>query len=379
MCMLTEIRYLNFRNITDQTLKFEKGINIIVGDNAVGKTNLLEGIYYLAIGSTYLKTREENLVKDEEDFMFVKGRIKDEIRLSEKEISYNKKTKKKLVSTNGNVHKTLKDYVGDFPIIISSPKDLQLISDTPQSRRRLIDIEICQLDSRYFSDLTLYNKLLKIRNSALRTLFENGKNEAQYLVPLNLQLAHKATNITSLRREFLKNINKYIKKIYEEISGFSNLSVLYIDSGDNKEDDIHEMYSKFIKLYNKTIEKDIYYKNTSIGPHKDDLIFILDGKDMKEFASEGQKKLAMIAFKLAEIKVFEEKFEQTPLLLLDDIFGQIDIRRRNKLMKYLKKTNQVIITTNDLDNINEDLKNNAKIFKVTKEGIDEVKNGKSKE
>ncbi|MEG0978196.1 MAG: DNA replication and repair protein RecF, partial [Bacilli bacterium] len=256
------------------------------------------------------------------------------------------------------------DYISNLAIILFTPDDLDIIKGTPSLRRNLLNMELSQLSSKYLKTYNEYNKLLKTRNEYLKILYLNNIADKNYLDILTDKLIEKAIIIYQIRKEHLDKINKSIGIIYDKITGISELNVEYITNINLKSYTTDEIKSTLAHKFAQNYYKELTQGMTLFGPHRDDFIFSLQNNDIKIYGSEGQKRLALIAYKLATIPIFKEKLGTEPILLLDDIFSEIDKTKQNKLLKYIENDMQCIITTTSLVEINKKYLNNAKIFKI---------------
>lgn len=372
-----KIKYLkltNFRNYTNLEINLNPGINIFIGENGVGKTNILESIYVLALTKTNRDNIDSDMIKFNEEFFRIEGKIESYDLLKNKEI-YLTKNKKQLFINNKEIRKH-RDYVKDFSVISFSPKDLDILNGSPSIRRNMLNIDLSELNNSYISYLNEYNQVIKMRNEYLKRMNINGNTDERYLLILNEELIKKALKIYENRFQFIDNINLILPGIFKKITGLGELKIKYnstigIDYYDDKEI-IKKINSKFKKNFNIELIQGM----TTIGPHRDDFTFLLNNLDMKSFASEGQQRMAVIALKISEIYIFKEQLKEYPILLLDDIFSELDIKKRNKVIKYLNEDIQTIITTTDINDISEEIINKAVIYEVKKNKV--TKKGKKK-
>ena len=360
--ILRKIKLVNFRNYANLNINFSKNINIIIGDNAQGKTNLLESIYTLALTKSYRTTNDANLIRNNQEKFIVVGEIKDNSVF--KKLSVELHNNNKIVKLNDNIINKISDYIGNLYVILSSPDDLQIIKGSPSERRNFLNIEISQLSSNYIKKYNEFNKILKMRNDYLKLLLTNNLSDYSYLDILTNNLIERELDIYIERNNFINNINENLSKIYENIMDISNLKILYqpnIEINDFDRDNLREILKD---KYKKNIKREILMGMTLYGPHRDDFTFIIEENDIKIYGSQGQQKIAFIALKFAEIPIFEEKTGTKPVILLDDIFSELDKKKKNRLMKYINDDYQVIITSNDTKDIGKEILMNSKIIKV---------------
>ncbi len=355
---LKEIELKNYRNYSNLKLKFNKKINIFIGNNAQGKTNILESIYFLSITKSHRTTKENFIIKNNEEFLKVSGKVKKNSSLSSKyEIILNSKGKK--VSINDNPIKKISDYLSNINVIMFCPDDLEIIKGTPSDRRYFLNIEIGQLYNNYIKCIYKYNKILKSRNDYLK----NNKNfDRVYFNVLTEELIKENIKIIKYRDEYIKEINKYIKKIYYGLTKKDNIYVKYetfieVDTQEN-------MYKKIKEKFDKSFENELFQKVTLHGAHKDDFSVYIDNIKINNYGSQGQHRIAILAIKLSEVEIFKNIKEVNPILLLDDIFSELDKNKKNNIIQYINNDLQVFITSTDLKNVSRKLLKEADIFKV---------------
>lgn len=365
--ILKNIKLVNFRNYNKVELNLNENINILYGNNGQGKTNILESIYVLCITKSHRSFIDHNLIKDTESNSKLSGTI------VENGINYNlevkiNKTNKKVMLDNKEVKK-LSSYIEKMSIIIFYPDDLDLIKGGPSVRRRYMNLELAQLNPNYLNNLTEYNKLLKIRNDLLKqpTYDEN------YFEIVTNYLVDKGTQIYIDRNKFINSINEKISTVYESLSEISKFNIFY----KNNIKDISENNKEVSRIYKTKLEKVYSVERklgmTIIGPHRDDIEFFIDKFDLKRYGSQGQQRMAVLSLKLSEIELFKKYKNSVPILLLDDVFSELDNNKKNNLLKFISKDIQTIITTTDLKNIDDKLLKNALILKVNEGNIEEVK------
>ncbi len=361
---ITKIQLKNFRNIENLELSLNENINLFVGDNAQGKTNFLESIYTLALSKSHRNINESEIIKENKDFFKVVGWLdnnnKYEIICTEKE---------KSLKINDIKIDKVSNYISNINIIMFTPDDLEIIKKSPQYRRNLLNTELCQLHRDYVILLNEYNKILKIRNDYLKNNY--GKYDYNYLDIITEKLIERLIKITKYRTDYINNVNSKIGKIFKKITNKDDLHIIYEPSVHYIDNDLE----KIMIFYKQNYEKDIINRMTMYGSHRDDFSFYLGDKNLKLYGSQGQQRVAILSFKLAEIDIFKKIKNEYPIVLLDDVFSEIDIKKRNNIIKFIKSNIQYIITTTDLKNINQKIVDNAGIFKV-KDGNITKKEGK---
>lgn len=354
---ISTLKLLNFRNYDSLEINFSNRTNIIYGQNGMGKTNLIEAIYILGLTKTFRLGNEDIVIKKGKNIAKIEGLIKESIVNNYKIIISD--TGKRIKINNNSITK-VSDYITQIIIVLFNPDDLKIIKDTPMTRRKLLNIEISMINNSYVIYLTNYNKLLKQRNSYLKALSKQNINESNpYLDILTEELIDLGLKILEIRQEFIENINNYISDIYYKITQKGNLSINYKSEfkGKNK--------NQILNLFTKNISREIIMGKTLFGVHHDDIEFIIDTEIVKEYSSVGEQKNSVIAFKLAEIKTIESKLHKKPILILDDLFSELDKEKINNILNLIDKDMQTFITTTEIDNVDKSLLKQSKIFKVT--------------
>lgn len=371
--IIESLKLKNYRNYSNLEIKFNKGLNIFIGDNAQGKTNVLESIYTLALTKSYLNVKDKNLIMDGMLFAKLQAVVCCNGNKDKLEILINNDTKKTKI--NGKEIKKYSDYISRLRVLIFGPDSIGLIKDGPSSRRRFLNVEISQLSNRYIKLLQNYNVVLRQRNELLKFIKNSSKFDNYYLEIINDKFCSLAVDIVLERNQFIDHINHYIQDIYKEITDYDGLLVKYVS---NVEIDFDKdaMRKKMLDKLNSFFEREKSYGITLLGPHRDDFFFVLDGKDLSIYGSQGQFRAAVLSLKLAEISIFKDITGDYPVLLLDDIFSEFDLKRKNRLINYILSDVQTVITTTDLNMIDSVLIDNAKIFNICcGKLIDDMKEG----
>ena len=359
---LRRLNLVNFRNISNLTLEFNNNINIFIGNNAQGKTNILESIYFLAITKSHRTHNELNLIKLNELFTKVTGLYEDNKKdLRELSILLNEKGKK--VSVDNIMQKKISNYLSRLNVIMFCPDDLEIIKGSPSIRRKFLNIELSQFSNEYVHLLKEYNFVLKQRNEYLKQK-NNAKFDKTYFDILTESLIDKNIKLVKLRYDFINKINNELSDVFNNISNMGNLIIKYksfISENDLKRDDLRDF---LIKRYNSLLTNEILQKTTLLGCHKDDFKIYINDLDVTEFCSQGQQRLSILSLKLAEIEVFIKEKNIKPIILLDDIFSELDENKKNNIINYFKKDIQIFITTTDINDVNDDLKDKSDIYIV---------------
>lgn len=366
---LSKLEVNNFRNYKKEAIKLCDKTNIFIGNNAQGKTNIIESIYILALTKSHRLGFENNIIKDGYQSGGVKGLLRNNSKLLELEVKFLLDNKKVLI--NNKEIKKISSYISNMNVIMFSPTDLDIINGSPQIRRNLLNTQISQLYPLYVTYLNEYNKILRTRNEYLKQMSISNFTDSRYLDVINEKLIDRAILIYKYRKKYLDQINNTIGSIYSNIMKIKGLNIIYENNLEieNFNDDI--IKSKFLNKLKINFKRELMQGMTLYGPHRDDFSFNIDNQNIKFYASQGQKRLAIIAFKLSEVQLFTKEKNDSPILLLDDIFSELDIEKRNMLIKYIPDNIQTIITTTDLKNINKKIIKNSKIFVVDHGTINE--------
>ena len=347
--ILKKIELHNFRNYESLMTRFYKGINIIYGDNAQGKTNLLESIYVLGLTKSHRSFIDDNLIKNGCESLMIKGIVSG--GLFDKELQITIDNKSKGYKIDDNSIKKVSDYISNMNIIIFYPDDLETLKGSPQLRRKYLNTELSQLYNSYYVVLNDYNKLLKMRNEYLKKMFKGQVVDMNYFDIITSYLIEKAIIIYQMRYKFIEKINETCGQIYKDIMGIEDFHIEY--ESNMKIDDMKDpkLKDKLFEQYKKQLSYEQRVCITTIGPHKDDFNFMVGENNLKLYGSQGQQRIAVLTLKLAEIPIFKKYKETTPILLLDDVFSELSDDKKNNLIKYISKDIQTIITTTELNNL----------------------------
>lgn len=366
--ILKKIKVVNYRNLVKQEVNFSNNINIFIGDNAQGKTNLLESIYFLALTKSY-RTNDINLINKDSISTKIKGDIRDSGIFKTLSVELSDSNKK--VKINNNEISKISDYITNLNVVLVSPEDINILQGTPAERRNFLNIELSQISKNYIKKYNEFNKILKIRNNYLKMCYGNLNTDKRYLDSLTENLIDREIDIYQERNNFINLINENVSNIYKDIIGISNFKIVYEPNIDLNNFDREYLKEKLTQKYNNYLNKEIENGMTLYGPHRDELKFLINSEDIKIYGSQGQQKVAIIALKLSEISIFKDITGTYPIILLDDVFSELDVKTRNKLIKYIPLDIQVIITTNDTKGLNKKFIDSAKIFNVVKGKITE--------
>lgn len=354
--IIKELRLINHRNYNDETIKFHDKTNILVGKNAQGKTNLLEAIYICARGYSFKNLREDELINFDRNQLYLMAEIINNNKKKRVEIKLSKNAnEKKKIRINDVVITNLSELKSQFGVVLFAPEEILIVKETPSLRRRFIDDIISNNDIIYRRCLIDYNKIRSQKNELLKTRDKNKYFE-QMLDTLNKRLIEYGSKIAIYRYKYLEIIKNFAIEFHGELTdGKEKLEIIYEnnffnDILKNKEVNVEEIEKEFERVLIENRDKEIQRVQSIYGPHKDDIIFMINGKDSKIFASQGQQRTIMLSLKLAEAKLIETITKTKPILLWDDVFSELDNQRASLLVEKSKKY-QNIITTNSLLNI----------------------------
>ena len=351
--IIKSIELKNFRNYEELNLNLDGGTNILYGDNAQGKTNILESIYVSGTTKSHKGSRDKEMIRFGENEAHIRTMV-EKYQMSYQIDMHLKKNRSKGIAINGVPIRKASELFGVLNMVFFSPEDLNIIKNGPSERRRFLDSEICQLDKIYLSDLTKYNKVLNQRNKLLKDMVFHPDLENTLSV-WDMQLISYGRRIISRRRRFVEELNEIVRGIHESISGGrEQLTLTY-------EPDIEEAF--FEDELNRAKEKDRKYCRTSVGPHRDDISFFIGDIDIRKFGSQGQQRTSALSLKLSEIELVKRCIHDTPVLLLDDVLSELDSNRQNYLLNSIHDI-QTVITCTGLDEFVRNRFQIDKIFEV---------------
>ena len=353
--IVESLKLQNYRNYEYLNMNFDEKINIIYGDNAQGKTNILESMYVCATSKSHRGSKDREIIRFDNDESHIKVNVK------KNDMNYRidmhlKKNKPKGIAVNGIPIKRAVELFGILNIVFFSPEDLNIIKNGPSERRRFIDMELCQLDKIYLDCLINYNKVVNQRNSLLKEYAFSGREDIISSLDIwDMQLVKYGNDVIKSREKFVKEINDLVKSIHTKLSGDrEQLEIIYEPCV--KEQDFE---SELVRVR----DRDLKFKCTNIGPHKDDMCFLINGMDVRKYGSQGQQRTAALSLKLAEIELVKQIIHDTPVLFLDDVLSELDSRRQNFLLDSIGNI-QTMITCTGLDEFINNRFSINKIFKV---------------
>ncbi|MBP3280177.1 MAG: DNA replication/repair protein RecF [Butyrivibrio sp.] len=358
--IIKSLELADFRNYDNLKIDFSSGTNILYGDNAQGKTNILEAIYVSATTKSHKCSKDKEIIgfgKEEAHIRTILEKDGAEYRVD----MHLRGNRSKGIAIDGQKIKRAPDLIGMLNVVFFSPEDLSIIKNGPSERRRFMDMELCQLDQIYLNSLSKYNKLVVERNKVLKDLFEHPENSVLLDVQ-DKQLCEYGSIIIKAREKFITELNEIIRPIHEKLTGGKELLSVYYEPNVEQ--------AEFEKKLSSSRKKDIYAKQTTVGPHKDDFSFIVrkssedDGIDIRKYGSQGQQRTASLSLKLSEIEIVKKSKKENPVLLLDDVLSELDSNRQNYLLNTIGNI-QTIITCTGLDEFVNNRFEIDKLFRVT--------------
>ena len=336
--LIESIELKNFRNYQSLMMEFDSGTNILYGDNAQGKTNVLEAVYVSGTTKSHKGSKDREMIRFHEEEAHIKLMVK------KHDVSYRidihlKKNKPKGIAVNGIPIKKASELFGIVNLVFFSPEDLNLIKNGPSERRRFLDMELCQLDNIYVHNLVNYNKVLVQRNQLLKNL--DMRPEFMDMLDIwDVQLVEYGKKLIERRESFIRELNGIIFEIHKKLSGGREELQIYYEPDAS--------LAEFEIAVKKARERDMKFRTTNVGPHRDDISFFIDDIDIRKFGSQGQQRTSALSLKLAEIEIVKRMIGDMPVLLLDDVLSELDSSRQNQLLGSIEQI-QTIITCTGVD------------------------------
>lgn len=363
--IIKEISLRSYRNYDSLDLAFSPRLNVFLGENAQGKTNLLESIYVLSFARSHRSNNEKEMIQWDKEFARIEGKIiKNDSPLDLTMILSNKGKKTKV---NGLEQTKLSHYIGHLNVILFAPEDLLLVKGAPQTRRRFLDMEIGQINANYLYNLSKYQTVLKQRNQYLKKMAFSGKKDLVYLDVLSEQLAEAGSLVLHHRLHFIKRLEEWANTIHQKITHGKEVLTISYKNQLSLEDGMSEkvIFDVLLAHLKQTTEKDLKHLTTSIGPHRDDLLFFVNDKNVQNFGSQGQQRTTALSLKLAEIELINDEIGEYPILLLDDVLSELDDDRQVHLMEYIENKLQTFLTTTSLTHLENKLNITPEIFGIS--------------
>lgn len=352
---IESIQLSNFRNYESLEMVFDKGTNILYGDNAQGKTNILEAVYLCGTSKSHKGSKDKEMIRFQQEESHIRMMVKKD-EMSYKIDMHLRKNKAKGVAINGIPIRKARELLGIVNLVFFSPEDLNIIKNGPAERRRFLDSELCQLDKIYLTDLAGYNHIVNQRNKLLKDLYVQPKLK-DTLDIWDMQMVNYGRNIIEKRKNFVEELNEIVHQIHRNLTGgLENLEVVYEPNVNSDE---------LEKSLSRNRERDIRMKMSSSGPHRDDLCVMINGIDIRKYGSQGQQRTAALSLKLSEIYLVKKRIKDTPVLLLDDVLSELDSSRQTYLLDSIHDI-QTMITCTGLDDFVSHQFEINKVFQVVK-------------
>ena len=361
---ISNLKLINFRNYINLNLELNNNVNVFFGNNAAGKTNILEAIYISAITKSYRTSKDNEVVNFNESYTNVFVDYVDKLdRKSSVQIYIDRDSKKKIKEDDIDINK-ISDYIGRYNIVVFSPESLDVIKGSPKNRRRFIDILLSQISKKYLIKLQEYNKLLAIKNSLLKN--DESNLDVNYLDILDEKISEYIEYIVNERVEIIQKINQHAKKIQKDLTnGLENIEIKYIT-------DFLNLDKKLIyDVLKKNRYQDMLKKSSTKGIQRDDIEVYVNDLEVKTYGSQGQNRTALLTLKLSEFEILKEEKNENPILLLDDVLSELDNMRIEYLLNYIKGY-QTVITTTEIDNLKH--LSNISFYKVSNGKVEKIEN-----
>ncbi|MCM1186931.1 MAG: DNA replication/repair protein RecF [Lachnoclostridium sp.] len=352
--VIKSIELADYRNYESLDMKFDRGTNILYGNNAQGKTNILEAIYVAATTKSHKGSKDKEIIKFDKEESHIRVYLEKE-GVETRIDMHLRRSKSKGIAIDGQKIKRAADLLGLCNVVFFSPEDLGIIKNGPAERRRFVDMELCQLDSFYLYNLNHYNKIVNQRNTLLKDMYMNADLK-ETLNIWDMQLVSYGTKIIERRKLFVEQLNKIIYEIHKKLSGErEEIHIVYEPNVEIEEFENKLKYSK---------DRDMKAKITSVGPHRDDFSFVVGDVDIRKFGSQGQQRTAALSLKLSEIELVKQIAKDTPVLLLDDVLSELDRDRQNYLLNSIGDIQTIITCTGLEEFVNNRFEIN-KVYKVS--------------
>ncbi len=344
--VLTDLRLRNFRNHAETELKFGEGIGALLGSNGQGKTNILEAVSYLGLTKSFTASGDAHVLKIGEEAFEIDGTVRAAGGIGHRmQVRYSRTTGQKEILIDGSRPETMASVIGRFPVVILSPEDGSITSGGPAERRRFLDIVLSQMSAAYLGDLLEYRKALRQRNSLLVRIRIGGTS--QDLEPWTEALADLGAKIASRRMQFVEEFRAYVTDAYAAVVGSLERPELHYTGMHNPGESVADIRERLLRGMHERWSEEVRRGASLVGPHRDDLQLALNGLGVQEFASQGQHKSFLVALKMAEFAYMRERRNEAPLLLLDDVFSELDASRAASILRLVMAAGQSIITATD--------------------------------
>lgn len=364
---IKKLRLVNFKNHRELDIDFNSSVVSLIGRNGIGKTNLMDAIFYLSFTKSAINSSDQQNINHGEDFFSIIGTLNKEDKDYKVQCSFQNGSKKVFLVDN-NPYEKLSDHIGEFPAVLMSPNDTDLVRESSDLRRKFFDALLCQIDKEYFRCLVKYNHYLKQRNSLLKLFAERKKHDGDLIEKYDLELINNGSIVWEKRRDYLAAYLPYFESNYRELAGKEVAQIAY--QSDFAKGNLYERFKKHFA-------RDLAMQRTGFGIHRDDFEFLLGGKPMKKIGSQGQQKSFVIALRLGQYAMISNEKKFKPILLLDDIFDKLDDKRIKNLTQILGKNSlgQIFITDARPERTNElvrEIDAKVEIFEVVEDEVNKI-------
>ena len=361
---LRRLALQNYRNIEKFDLQLDSKVNIFIGPNAQGKTNILEAIYVLALTKSHRTNQDKELIRWDQNETFLHGEVDKKYGVNHLNLVISQQGKKAKI--NGLEQKKLSQFVGMLNVVLFAPEDLDIVKGAPGIRRRFLDMEIGQVHPRYLHDIMQYQKILTQRNNYLKQIMQQKNTNSELLEVWNEQLVACGVKIINKRQSFIKKLQVWAERVHSEITNKAEImTIRYAPSFDLQgSEDETVLFEQFMVKLKQVKDQEIRRGVTLVGPHRDDMLFYINGKEVQQYGSQGQQRTTALSLKLAEIELINEEVGEYPILLLDDVLSELDQYRQTKLIETFQNKVQTFITTTGIESVNVRKLNDAAIFQI---------------
>ncbi|KQY85952.1 MULTISPECIES: DNA replication/repair protein RecF [Paenibacillus] len=361
---VNSIELQQFRNYEHLKLDSFGPVNLLIGQNAQGKTNLAEAIFALALTKSHRTSRDKELIRFGEERARLTAEVDKKYGSVKLELALSQQGKKAKI--NGLEQRKLSDFVGTLNVVMFAPEDLEIVKGTPGVRRRFLDMEIGQVAPGYLYHLQQYQKVLVQRNNLLKQLWGQNASAQTMLEVWNEQLVEHGVKIVKKRKQFIKKLQKWAETIHQGITGGGEvLRLAYLPSfSEASEEDEAVLMDQFMIKLSQMKEQEIRRGTTLSGPHRDDLSFFINDREVQTYGSQGQQRTTALSLKLAEIELIHEEIGEYPVLLLDDVLSELDPFRQTQLIETFQSKVQTFITATGIESLNLDKLKDASIYHV---------------
>lgn len=362
---LETLTLTNFRNYQSESLRFSSGVNIFIGENAQGKTNLLEAIYMLSSARSHRTAKDQEVIKQDSDTAIIEGEITTKHDHLPLKLSFGKDGKQARV--NHLQKERLSDYIGQLHAVLFAPEDLALVKGSPGLRRKFIDSELSQINRQYLYDSMTCRRLVSQRNTYLKDIDRDSEQAMLYLDVLTDQLIDVTSKIMVARHRFIKEIEALAQEMHGQLSSRRETLTLRYDASVEMTEDLtaDDLITPLQKAFKRVKRRELQQGVTLIGPHREDMTFYINNQALKQFGSQGQQRTAVLSIKLAEIMYIHEKLGDYPILLLDDVLSELDDLRQTHLLKTIGQDIQTFLTTTSLSGIQQEKIHQPALYEIT--------------